>query len=427
MRAMRVLRRLGYVQGVEGVSPGASLGCILETLGVHHGFHVEKGALKQFVDYNEVEFRGLRHFDGGVLQAQFDHVRGVFAAALQARAQLFPAGGQDEDQDGIGKRLLDLDRALEVDLQHHVGAFGDALFDGLFRGAIAVAMHMGPLDEGVVGHHRIEFGLGHKEVLASVLFLAAGRPGGVRHGGLDTRVQLQQRLHKAGLAGPAGGGHDKQVSWVIHDEVRGWVGLGAYSMFWTCSRICSISTFMSTLMRVSSRAADFEPRVLASRCSSWIRKSSRLPSSPPLPSRRSSSSRCESRRVISSATSMRMAKAVASDRARSWAASGRVLPSVRFMASFQRSRKRWRCCSTSWGTSGVAWAARARSWPMRSCSMVLRRAPSRWRADSSSLTTLAARACTSSALGSRVWASEPPRRITSATLSGVAWGNQAGT
>jgi hypothetical protein len=35
-------------------------------------------------------------------------------------------------------------------------------------------------------------------------------------------------------------------------------------------------------MRVSSSAADLEPRVLASRCSSWIRKSSRLPISPPL-------------------------------------------------------------------------------------------------------------------------------------------------
>ena len=39
-------------------------------------------------------------------------------------------------------------------------------------------------------------------------------------------------------------------------------------MFWTCSRICSISTFMSTEMRVISSTADLEPKVLASRCSS---------------------------------------------------------------------------------------------------------------------------------------------------------------
>jgi hypothetical protein len=98
-------------------------------------------------------------------------------------------------------------------------------------------------------------------------------------------------------------------------------------MFWTCSRICSISTFMSTEMRVSSSAADFEPSVLASRCSSWIRKSSRLPTSPPFLTSRSISSRCAASRVSSSATSMRMAKAVASVSARSCAASGDGAPS----------------------------------------------------------------------------------------------------
>jgi hypothetical protein len=30
-------------------------------------------------------------------------------------------------------------------------------------------------------------------------------------------------------------------------------------MFWTCSRICSISTFSSTEVRVISLATDFEP------------------------------------------------------------------------------------------------------------------------------------------------------------------------
>jgi hypothetical protein len=41
-----------------------------------------------------------------------------------------------------------------------------------------------------------------------------------------------------------------------------------YSKFCTCSRICSIATFISTLIVVSSSAADLLPKVLASRCSS---------------------------------------------------------------------------------------------------------------------------------------------------------------
>ena len=48
-------------------------------------------------------------------------------------------------------------------------------------------------------------------------------------------------------------------------------------MFCTCSRICSISTFMSTAARVVSMSWDFEDSVLASRLSSCIRKSSRRP------------------------------------------------------------------------------------------------------------------------------------------------------
>ena len=147
--------------------------------------------------------------------------------------------------------------------------------------------------------------------------------------------------------------------------------------------------------------------------------------SPPFFSRRSISSRWDCNRVTSSATSIRMAKAVASDRARSWAASGDALePSVRPMASFQRSRKRWRCCSTSLGTSGTACWARLRScarWPW---SMVARRAPSWARASSN-----AARACSASsrAVGLQSSSAGPEctdSRSTSATDRGVAWGNQ---
>src|SRR6185295_16783896 len=75
-----------------------------------------------------------------------------------------------------------------------------------------------------------------------------------------------------------------------------------YSTFWTCSCSCSIATFMSTEIAVIPIELDFEPSVFASRSSSWIRNSRRLPTSPPLASRRAISSRCERRRASSSAT-----------------------------------------------------------------------------------------------------------------------------
>ena len=61
-------------------------------------------------------------------------------------------------------------------------------------------------------------------------------------------------------------------------------------MFCTCSRICSMASLISTAMAVMSAAMALEPRVLASRLSSCIRKSSRLPAAPPALRMRSTSS-----------------------------------------------------------------------------------------------------------------------------------------
>ena len=58
---------------------------------------------------------------------------------------------------------------------------------------------------------------------------------------------------------------------------KGGESAASHSMFCTCSRICSIATFISTAMRVVSRSCDFEASVLASRLNSCSRKSSRRP------------------------------------------------------------------------------------------------------------------------------------------------------
>ena len=50
-----------------------------------------------------------------------------------------------------------------------------------------------------------------------------------------------------------------------------------YSIFCTCSRICSINTFSSTEAAVVSASADLELRVFASRLNSCMMKSRRRP------------------------------------------------------------------------------------------------------------------------------------------------------
>ena len=51
---------------------------------MNYGFQVEKRALKQLIDYNEVKFAHLRHLGGCILEADFDDFGGVFASALEA-------------------------------------------------------------------------------------------------------------------------------------------------------------------------------------------------------------------------------------------------------------------------------------------------------------------------------------------------------
>ena len=54
---------------------------------------------------------------------------------------------------GTSKRAIEervalgADVILEIDFQHHVGAVGDAFFNGVARGAVAVAVHMRPFQK----------------------------------------------------------------------------------------------------------------------------------------------------------------------------------------------------------------------------------------------------------------------------------------
>jgi hypothetical protein len=102
------------VEGFESFSTGSALGNVLQSLSVHDGLEVKQGAIENFIDYNEVESFDLGQLNGRILQTQFDGFGAVLSPTLKAAAQLFPAGGQNEDEDGVGVHLLDLDGALVV-------------------------------------------------------------------------------------------------------------------------------------------------------------------------------------------------------------------------------------------------------------------------------------------------------------------------
>ena len=145
-----------------------------------------------------------------------DHLRLVFAAPLQAGQQLVPARRQEEDEDRVREELLDLQRALPVDLEQHVVAADDAVFDGAARSAVEVAVHLGPLDELARRDHGAKRRLVDEVVLAPVLLLAARLSRGVRDRQHEVRIELEQGLDEARFAGAARRGDGEEVAGVVH-------------------------------------------------------------------------------------------------------------------------------------------------------------------------------------------------------------------
>ena len=144
-------------------------------------------------------------------------------------------------------------------------------------------MHLGPLEEVAGGDLGAEFRLADEVVFAPLLPGRAARAWCARSTP-RAAIELEQRLDEAGLAGAAGRGDDEQVAGVWSAGfIRGSAPARAAVR---SARDLHLHRDVGELQR-----RRLEASVLASRCSSWMRKSSRLPTSPPAPSSRSISSR----------------------------------------------------------------------------------------------------------------------------------------
>src|SRR5882672_9566300 len=246
---------------------------------------------KLFVYYNVIKLGKVPDFLARVPQPALDGFFGVLASPPQAALKLFQGRWRRKDEDTyrVGEGLADLPGALPIDLQHDVQSLGARLLDPLLRGAVTVAVHFGRFQEIAALEHRLEGLAVDKVILAAVELAGARRP---RGGGDRERQPLvvgQRSLHQGRFAGARGRRNDEETA--------------VHSIFWICSRICSIRSLNSRLASESSFDTDFDPRVLASRFSSCIRKSRRLPTVPPAVTTRDTSSRCAARRLSSSATS----------------------------------------------------------------------------------------------------------------------------
>src|SRR2546429_1399012 len=257
----------------------------------HDGGKVPPRFFKLFVYNNIIELGPVAYFLSGGAQPPLDRFFGVLSAPAQPALELLQdrGRGKDEDAHRVGKGGSDLLGALPIDFEHDIQAPRARFGDPLLRRAVAVSVDLGRFQKLAALEHRLE-GLAVDEmILAPVRFARARGPRGVGNRERELFVLGERGAHQGRLARARGRRDDEQIA--------------GHSMFWICSRICSTSSLSSRLASESSFDTDFEPSVFASRFSSCIRKSSRLPTGPPALTTRCTSSRCAPRRLSSSATS----------------------------------------------------------------------------------------------------------------------------
>ncbi len=107
-------------------------------------------AVEVVVDEDVVELSAVLDLALGVPDPPLDHLVGVLGPGHEAAAQLGQAGRQDEHAHGVfGAFGGDLAGALPVDVEQDVATFRQRALDGLPGAAVAVAVDVGPFQEGI--------------------------------------------------------------------------------------------------------------------------------------------------------------------------------------------------------------------------------------------------------------------------------------
>lgn len=92
-----------------------SLGFIPQALGLGDEGEFSQCCFENIVYYNKIKFICLGQFYFCIAQAFLDDFHAVFATFFEAGFEFIPGGGEDEDEDGLGENLFDLEGALPVD------------------------------------------------------------------------------------------------------------------------------------------------------------------------------------------------------------------------------------------------------------------------------------------------------------------------
>src|SRR3954453_13047545 len=119
----------------------------LQPLGLEDVVDELAAFLRVVVDQHIIIFGPMAYLGRGAVHAAADHLPAVGAARAKAALELGHRGRQDEDADDVRIDLLQLLRALPVDVEQHVAAALDRLHHLALERAVAVAEDVRPFEE----------------------------------------------------------------------------------------------------------------------------------------------------------------------------------------------------------------------------------------------------------------------------------------
>src|SRR5580692_3306125 len=270
------------------------------------GLHFPACALDVIVDDGEIIAAVVQHFLAGPFEPPVNLVFGILPARPNAPFEFRARRRQNKNGHRARKFAFHLQSALDINFQDQIFFVLLRFLQPLARSAVPIlAEHLSVFQEFAAFDHLLELTLGNKIVPLAVALRLARRPSGTRNR-QQGAGDLQNLLHQGRFSGTRGAGDDQHQRRSL-----------AHSMFCTCSRNFSISDLISRPRRVMSRPAASLPGVLESnvfdsRCISWSRKSSFLPTSEAPESNDSNCCTWLRRRASSSETSLRSAAMEAS-------------------------------------------------------------------------------------------------------------------
>src|SRR5262245_17980530 len=164
----------------------------------------------------------------GLGEAAGDRLLGLAATRLQPAALLGAARRLHEDEQRLGQLPLDRERALDVDLEHHVVPGRDLVAHVVERRPLQVAVHLEPLEEPARVAQRLELLAAHEVVVDTFTLTRARCARRPRNRPAQVGIGLAQKRSDSALSGARRTG--------AHEHDAEGVGVLA----WTTTDWCSV-------------------------------------------------------------------------------------------------------------------------------------------------------------------------------------------